>query len=111
MGVLWGLALSLAKIGVEAGGHPVGMIDENWLKVALKSMALGVGLYVIPLGMIANPQLIQLQSDLPAALGALLQMCLGLSCISYAIIALKNPAARIALLTAGLAIVFARLWL
>lgn len=25
MGVLWGLALSVAKIGVEAGGHPVGM--------------------------------------------------------------------------------------
>jgi drug/metabolite transporter (DMT)-like permease len=25
MGVLWGLALSLAKIGVHAGGHPVGM--------------------------------------------------------------------------------------
>ena len=25
MGILWGLALSLAKIGVEAGGHPVGM--------------------------------------------------------------------------------------
>ena len=25
MGVLWGLALSLAKIGVEGGGHPVGM--------------------------------------------------------------------------------------
>ena len=25
MGTLWGLALSLAKIGVEAGGHPIGM--------------------------------------------------------------------------------------
>jgi drug/metabolite transporter (DMT)-like permease len=25
MGVMWGLALSLAKIGVEAGGHPIGM--------------------------------------------------------------------------------------
>jgi drug/metabolite transporter (DMT)-like permease len=25
MGILWGLALSLAKIGVTAGGHPVGM--------------------------------------------------------------------------------------
>jgi len=25
MGVLWGLALSLAKIGVGAGGHPIGM--------------------------------------------------------------------------------------
>jgi len=25
MGILWGLALSLAKIGVQAGGHPIGM--------------------------------------------------------------------------------------
>jgi drug/metabolite transporter (DMT)-like permease len=25
MGILWGLALSIAKIGVEAGGHPIGM--------------------------------------------------------------------------------------
>ena len=25
MGIMWGLALSLAKIGVEAGGHPIGM--------------------------------------------------------------------------------------
>jgi drug/metabolite transporter (DMT)-like permease len=25
MGLLWGLALSVAKIGVEAGGHPIGM--------------------------------------------------------------------------------------
>ena len=25
MGVLWGLALSVAKIGVLAGGHPIGM--------------------------------------------------------------------------------------
>jgi drug/metabolite transporter (DMT)-like permease len=25
MGVLWGLSLSLAKIGVQAGGHPIGM--------------------------------------------------------------------------------------
>ena len=25
MGILWGLALSLAKIGVVAGGHPIGM--------------------------------------------------------------------------------------
>ena len=25
MGILWGLALSVAKIGVQAGGHPIGM--------------------------------------------------------------------------------------
>jgi TRAP transporter 4TM/12TM fusion protein len=86
-----------------------GMADENWLKVALKSMALGVGLYVIPLGMIANPLLIQLETDLPGALFAFVQMGLGLLCISYAIIALKKPALKAALLLVGLLIVFARL--
>jgi len=86
-----------------------GMIGENWLKVALKSMALGVGLYIIPLGMIANPQVIQLDTDILGALGAFLQMCLGLSGISYAIIAVKKPTRKIALLLPGLLIVFARL--
>ena len=32
-----------------------GMVNENWLQVAFTAMALGVGLYLIPLGMIANP--------------------------------------------------------
>ncbi|MFT5658258.1 MAG: TRAP transporter 4TM/12TM fusion protein [Gammaproteobacteria bacterium] len=85
-----------------------GMIGENWLKVALKSMALGVGLYIIPLGMIANPQLIQLSTDPLGALGAFVQMCLGLLCISYAIIAVKSPLLKIALLIPGLLIVFIR---
>jgi hypothetical protein len=31
-------------------------------------MELGVGLYVIPLGMIANPHLIQLETNLPGAI-------------------------------------------
>ncbi len=38
MGVLWGLALSLAKIGVEAGGHPVGM--ALWQVVTSASLLL-----------------------------------------------------------------------
>ncbi|MBM3606452.1 MAG: TRAP transporter permease DctM/Q, partial [Alphaproteobacteria bacterium] len=37
-----------------------GMAEENWLRVALTAMALGVGLYLIPLGMIARPDLIRL---------------------------------------------------
>jgi TRAP-type uncharacterized transport system fused permease subunit len=86
-----------------------GMANENWLKVALKSMALGVGLYVIPLGMIANPLLILLETDLSGALLSFAQMCLGLLCISYAIIALKKLALKAALLLAGLLIVFGRL--
>ena len=87
-----------------------GMADENWLKVALKAMALGVGLYVIPLGMIANPLLIQLETDLIGALVALVQMGLGLLCISYALIALKKPAFKAGLLAVGLSIVFLRLF-
>ena len=34
-----------------------GMVNESWLKVALTSMVLGIGLYIIPLAMIANPGL------------------------------------------------------
>jgi len=86
-----------------------GMAGENWLKVALKSMALGVGLYVIPLGMIANPQLIRLETDLVGALVAFAQMCLGLLCISYALIAVRNPLFKVLLVVPGLLIVFARL--
>ena len=31
-----------------------GMVSENWLKVSITSMSLGIGLYFIPLAMIAN---------------------------------------------------------
>ena len=36
-----------------------GMVNENWLKGALTSMALGIELYIISLAMVANPRLIQ----------------------------------------------------
>ena len=88
-----------------------GMAGENWLKVALKSMALGVGLYVIPLGMIANPLLIRLETDVLGALGAFAQMCVGLLCISYALIAVRNPVLKVLLVVPGLLIVFLRLLL
>ena len=86
-----------------------GMAGENWLKVAMKAMALGVGLYVIPLGMIANPALIQLETDVFGAIVAFAQMALGLLIISYAIIAVRNPALKLVFLIPGLLIVFMRL--
>ena len=86
-----------------------GMANEDWLKVALKAMALGVGLYVIPLGMIANPALIQLESNFGGALLAFAQMGLALLVISYALIAVRNPALKLALVLPGLFIVFVRL--
>lgn len=87
-----------------------GMINENWLKVALTAMALGVGLYIIPLGMIAAPELIALADQPIAALLAFAQLALGLAILSYGLIALQQKALKAFALLSGLVIVFARLF-
>ncbi|MFK7893996.1 MAG: TRAP transporter permease, partial [Granulosicoccus sp.] len=61
-----------------------GIVEENWLKVAGFAMLLGIGLYLIPPGMIANPALITpVQTPLPSLL-SFLKMLLGLYLIVYA---------------------------
>jgi TRAP transporter 4TM/12TM fusion protein len=82
-----------------------GMIGENWIKVALTAMALGVGLYVIPLGMVANPDILRLVEAPMAALIAFLRMAVGLAVLSYGLIALKPLLAKVGVGGAGLAIV------
>ena len=84
-----------------------GMVNENWLKVALTAMSLGIGLYIIPLGMIANPSLIGIASNPLAALITLLQIAAGLACMSYGLIGRMNPVVRLLLLLTGAAIIFA----
>ena len=66
-----------------------GMVVENWIRVAIRAMALGVGLYLIPLGMIANPHLIGLESAPGPALYAMVKIGAGLAAISFGIIAPK----------------------
>jgi len=83
-----------------------GMVEENWLKVALSAMALGIGLYVIPLGMIANPDLIRLQSNPLGSGAAFVQMGAGLACLSFGVISNFRPAVRLGLCAAGLALIF-----
>jgi TRAP transporter 4TM/12TM fusion protein len=82
-----------------------GMVGENWIKVALTAMALGVGLYVIPLGMIANPDILRVAETPVAALTAFLRMAVGLAVLSYGLIALEKYVAKIAVGLIGLAIV------
>ncbi|WP_136636733.1 TRAP transporter permease [Pseudooceanicola onchidii] len=84
-----------------------GMVEENWLRVAKTAMALGVGLYIIPLGMIANPGLLALTDAPVAALIAFLRVAVGLGLISYGLIAMRRPLAKIGLTAAGLAVIFA----
>ena len=82
------------------------MIGENWLKVALTAMALGVGLYIIPLAMIANPTMIALSSTPIAALWAAGKTGIGLAFISYGLIGYTKPTARVSAIAVGLVIIF-----
>ena len=86
-----------------------GMVNENWLKVAFTSMALGVGLYVIPIGMIANPELIELANRPWQALLSFCQVGVGLGLISYGLISPFGIFKRLLLLAAGAAVIFGRL--
>jgi len=83
-----------------------GMVGENWLKVAVTAMSLGVGLYIIPLTMIANPSIIAIATEPFAAILALVQIGLGLALISYALIGAFKPLPRAGLGVAGFLVLF-----
>ncbi|HET7409305.1 MAG TPA: TRAP transporter fused permease subunit [Paracoccaceae bacterium] len=81
-----------------------GMVGENWLKVAVSAMALGIGLYLIPLGMVANPALIGLAEAPVAAILAAVQVGAGLAAVSFGIIAPWAVWTRGPLIAGGLAL-------
>ncbi|WP_306263016.1 TRAP transporter fused permease subunit [Pararhizobium sp. IMCC21322] len=83
-----------------------GMVEENWLKVALTAMALGLGLYFIPLGMIANPGLIGLGSEPLIALFAAAKVLVALVALSFAAIAPRFFLWRLVALVLGLIVLF-----
>jgi TRAP-type uncharacterized transport system fused permease subunit len=81
-----------------------GMIGENWLRVAQSAMALGLGLYLIPLGMVANPALLDLAAAPGWALLAMVKVAVALAMISHAVIAPGHAPRRLALGLAGMAL-------
>lgn len=83
-----------------------GMAQENWLRVALTAMTLGVGLYLIPLGMIARPDLIRLAEAPGSALLSAALVGGGCVVISYALISLRRPMQTVAGLLLGFAMIF-----
>jgi TRAP-type uncharacterized transport system fused permease subunit len=83
-----------------------GMVEENWLKVAGTAIALGIGLYIVPLAMIANSTLIDLGSDPLWAVIAGLKVALGLTAISYGLIAPRSAVIRVALGCIGASLIF-----
>ena len=83
-----------------------GMIDEDWLKVAISAMALGIGLYIIPLAMIANPDLIQLNAEPFYAVLTFLQVGIGLAALSYGVIGSKSFVTKLGLIGIGVLVIF-----
>ena len=84
-----------------------GMVEENWLKVAGTAMALGIGLYIVPLAMVANASLIDLGSEPVWAIAAGLKVAVGLTAISYGLISPRPLIVRIGLALAGAIAIFA----
>ena len=82
-----------------------GMIGENWLRVALTAMVLGVGLYLIPLGMVANPGVMQIATAPGLALLSGFKIAIGLGFVSFALVRKKNPALRASAFGAGLLLI------
>ena len=81
-----------------------GMVEEkNWLKVAGYAMSLGVGLYLVPIGMVAQKEVIYLLEEPLSAFAAFIQLALSLGAVSYGLISSISLIQRLILLSAGLA--------
>ncbi len=83
-----------------------GMVNENWVKVSITSMTLGLGLYFIPLGMIANQDLINLQINPFGAIFSMFKIAIGLLFFSFAIIQIKSFVLKVLFLIIGLLVIF-----
>ena len=65
-----------------------GLAQTAWLPVAWRAMQLGIGLFILPLGFIANPSMLMMSSHPLLALAATLKVGLGVWLFSAAVI---NP--------------------
>jgi len=85
-----------------------GIATTPWLPVAFQAMRIGIGLYLIPLGLIANPALVEL-ADRPAlACLAAVKIGIGVWLVSFATIGgAKRPVMGLGALLAGLFLLFA----
>ena len=83
-----------------------GMVNENWIKVSITSMTLGIGLYFIPLGMIANQDLIKLEVKPFSAFIDMAKIGLSLLFFSISIIQIKNIIYKVFVFLLGLLILF-----
>jgi TRAP transporter 4TM/12TM fusion protein len=63
-----------------------GLANTAWLPVAWRSMQMGIGLFVIPLGFVANPSMLHIATEPAAAVLAFLKVGAGVAMFSFAAI-------------------------
>ena len=84
-----------------------GIAQTPWLPVAGRSMLLGIGLFILPMGFIANPWLLKVASEPVLAIGAMFKVGLGVWLISAGLIRpMRSLALRVFLPVAGMALIF-----
>ena len=83
------------------------MVGENWLRVALTSMSLGIGLYLIPLGMVVHPELLTIGVTPLLSLLAFCKIAFALGLISYAVISAGKSLHRLISIILGMALLLA----
>ncbi|WP_366554159.1 TRAP transporter permease [Aquibaculum sediminis] len=77
-----------------------------WLPVAGKAMQLGIGLFLVPLGFVFNPSLLQLGVTPLLALAAAVKVGLGLTLLAYAVVGEPGKLLRrLVALPAGLVLI------
>ncbi|MDC6458293.1 TRAP transporter fused permease subunit [Alphaproteobacteria bacterium] len=106
--VFWYALLSTITPPVCGGVFiAAGMVGENWLRVALTSMSLGIGLYLIPLGMVVHPELLTIGVTPLSSLLAFCKIAFALGLISYAVISAGKSLHRLISIILGLALLLA----
>jgi len=106
--VFWYALLSTITPPVCGGVFiAAGMVGENWLRVALTSMSLGIGLYLIPLGMAVHPELLTIGVTPLLSLLAFCKIAVALGLISYAVISAGKSPHRLISIIVGMALLLA----
>jgi len=66
------------------------MVQENWVKVSLTAMSLGLGLYIIPIAMVIHPSILNIIKNPLVSILSGFQIVLALTAFSLSIISEKK---------------------
>ena len=66
------------------------MVQENWVKVSLTAMSLGLGLYIIPIAMVIHPSILNIIENPLVSILSGFQIILALTAFSLSIISEKK---------------------